>query len=218
MTAALPNRIPNDSSRYRTGDPRERLIVALDVSTAAAAQKILAALESELGWKLEFKPQLKVYPTLDTYRDATGQPGWIAAFTRGKSQGYELDDRVRALAAQIGTHVDLARAFVQLQLQAAVGAGAVDSGKRDRGNLDRGSLDEPNAAQRQSDATNDVVSLSGVEEPTTGTASDANGIGAADEDGGVADDGCGHGGSPPQTRSRTVAMPCPPPMHWVASA
>ena len=48
MSAALPNRIPNDSARYpgsshAHGDPRQRLIVALDVSTAAAAQKIVAA-------------------------------------------------------------------------------------------------------------------------------------------------------------------------------
>jgi DnaJ like chaperone protein len=55
----------------------------------------------------------------------------IAAFTRGKSADYELDGRVHSLAAQIGTHVDLARAFVQLQLQAAVGAGSVDPGKRE---------------------------------------------------------------------------------------
>src|SRR3974390_2792114 len=41
MAAALPNRIPNEISRGR--DPRERLIVALDVSSAAAAQKIVAA-------------------------------------------------------------------------------------------------------------------------------------------------------------------------------
>ena len=57
----------------------------------------------------------------------------------------------------------------------------VDSGKRDRQNQDRGHLDEPNAAQRQTDATNDVVSLAGVEEPTLGTTSDANGLSAADE-------------------------------------
>src|SRR5579864_6500556 len=36
MHAALPERIP-------VSDPRQRLIVALDVSTAAAAQKIVAA-------------------------------------------------------------------------------------------------------------------------------------------------------------------------------
>lgn len=43
MPAALPNRIPNDSLGYRGDDPRQRLIVALDVSTAAAAQNIVAA-------------------------------------------------------------------------------------------------------------------------------------------------------------------------------
>ena len=62
----------------------------------------------------------------------------------------------------------------------------VDSGKRDRQTLDRGHLDEPNPAQRQTDATSDAVSLAGVEEPTIGTASDANGISASDEDSGAA--------------------------------
>ena len=38
-----------------------------------------------------------------------------------------------------------------------------------------------NPAQRQSDATDDASSLRGVEEPTRGTASDANGIPASDE-------------------------------------
>ena len=53
MTAALPDRIPNDSVSYRSGDPRQRLIVALDVSTAAAAQKIVAAVgDSALTYKV----------------------------------------------------------------------------------------------------------------------------------------------------------------------
>lgn len=43
MPTSLPNRVPNDSLGYRSDDPRQRLIVALDVSTAAAAQKIVAA-------------------------------------------------------------------------------------------------------------------------------------------------------------------------------
>jgi stage II sporulation protein D len=54
-----------------------------DGEVLIAAQKVLGALQSDLGWKLDFKPQLRVFPTLDTYRDATGQPGWIAAYTRG---------------------------------------------------------------------------------------------------------------------------------------
>src|SRR5437763_10527657 len=48
MPAALPNRIPSDGVSHRgdelhPGDPRHKLIVALDVSSAAAAQKIVAA-------------------------------------------------------------------------------------------------------------------------------------------------------------------------------
>lgn len=53
MIGSLPNRIPADSFRYRSGDPRERLIVALDVSSATAAQKIVAAVgDSALTYKV----------------------------------------------------------------------------------------------------------------------------------------------------------------------
>jgi orotidine-5'-phosphate decarboxylase len=53
MTAALPNLIPNGSPSYLAGDPRQRLIVALDVSSAAAAQKIVAAVgDSALTYKV----------------------------------------------------------------------------------------------------------------------------------------------------------------------
>jgi stage II sporulation protein D len=69
----------------REGDHFEMLSTRpdQDAEVLRAAESILPALESDLGWKLDFNPQLKVYPTLDTYRDSTGQPGWIAAFTRG---------------------------------------------------------------------------------------------------------------------------------------
>lgn len=53
MHAALPDRIPEIGVSYRSHDPRERLIVALDVSTAAAAQKIVAAVgDSALTYKV----------------------------------------------------------------------------------------------------------------------------------------------------------------------
>jgi orotidine-5'-phosphate decarboxylase len=57
MPATLPS-IPNGSASYRGhgfrhDDPRQRLIVALDVSTAAAAQKIVAAVgDSVLTYKV----------------------------------------------------------------------------------------------------------------------------------------------------------------------
>jgi orotidine-5'-phosphate decarboxylase len=65
MAAALPNRIPNDSLSYRSADPRERLIVALDVSTAAAAQKIVAAVgESALTYKVGMQLYTAVGPQI----------------------------------------------------------------------------------------------------------------------------------------------------------
>jgi len=54
----------------------------------------------------------------------------IEHFTRGKHAAYPLESRLAALAEQLGGRVDLARAFVQIQLQAAIGAGNVDADKR----------------------------------------------------------------------------------------
>lgn len=55
----------------------------------------------------------------------------IDCFTRGKGPSYPLADRLEALTAQIGQRSDLARAFVQLQVQAAVGAGVIEAEKRE---------------------------------------------------------------------------------------
>jgi DnaJ like chaperone protein len=54
----------------------------------------------------------------------------IEHFTRGKSADYPLESRLAALAEQVGGRGDLARAFIQIQLQAAVGAGDVGAAKR----------------------------------------------------------------------------------------
>ena len=65
MAAALPNRIPSDSLSYRSGDPRQRLIVALDVSTAAAAHKIVAAVgDSALTYKVGMRLYTAVGPQI----------------------------------------------------------------------------------------------------------------------------------------------------------
>ncbi|HUQ52975.1 MAG TPA: TerB family tellurite resistance protein, partial [Gammaproteobacteria bacterium] len=49
----------------------------------------------------------------------------IEYFTRGKRADYPLEARLAALAEQLGGRGDLARAFVQIQLQSAIGAGNV---------------------------------------------------------------------------------------------
>lgn len=56
-----------------------------DTEVLAVGEKTLDALQAELGWKLNFRVQLRVFPSLDIYRNVTGQPGWIAAYTRGHS-------------------------------------------------------------------------------------------------------------------------------------
>ena len=65
MTAALPDRIPNDNLSYRSGEPRQRLIVALDVSTAAAAHMIVAAVgDSALTYKVGMQLYTAVGPQI----------------------------------------------------------------------------------------------------------------------------------------------------------
>jgi DnaJ like chaperone protein len=54
----------------------------------------------------------------------------IEHFNRGKSESYSTTERLGALERQIGDRGELARAFVQLQMQAAIGAGPIGPEKR----------------------------------------------------------------------------------------
>jgi DnaJ like chaperone protein len=55
----------------------------------------------------------------------------IERFTAGKRADYPLRRRLDELSGQIGTRREVARAFVEIQMQAAVGAGEIAQGKRD---------------------------------------------------------------------------------------
>lgn len=59
-----------------TTRPRE------DGSLIELAEQLLNEAEARFGSKVRFRPQLRVYPSVEVYRDATGQPGWMAASTR----------------------------------------------------------------------------------------------------------------------------------------
>jgi DnaJ like chaperone protein len=54
----------------------------------------------------------------------------IEHFTRGKRADYPLEARLASLAQQLGGRGDLARAFMQIQLQSAIGAGNIGAEKR----------------------------------------------------------------------------------------
>ena len=55
-----------------------------DQSLLASGERILRDAERRVGWRLEERPQLRVYPTVAIYRDSTGEPGWVAASTVGR--------------------------------------------------------------------------------------------------------------------------------------
>lgn len=50
----------------------------------AAAERALTRAEQISGLKAQIRPEIRAYPGLDVYRDATGEPGFVAAATRGR--------------------------------------------------------------------------------------------------------------------------------------
>ncbi len=55
-----------------------------DSSLMDSASRLLIDSEARTGLHLKERPQIKIYPTVEVFRDATGEPGWVAASTRGQ--------------------------------------------------------------------------------------------------------------------------------------
>ncbi|HMI50041.1 MAG TPA: SpoIID/LytB domain-containing protein [Candidatus Saccharimonadales bacterium] len=55
-----------------------------DAEVLRVAEKVLTEDQAAVGWPLGFRPRVQIFPTLDAYRNSTGQPGWVAASTRGR--------------------------------------------------------------------------------------------------------------------------------------
>lgn len=70
-------RLPGESVDLLTTN-REDATVLLP-----AAERALRFAKERTGWDIGTRPQIKVYPTIAIYRDATGEPGWVAASTLG---------------------------------------------------------------------------------------------------------------------------------------
>ncbi len=49
------------------------------------AEKALQFATDRTGWSVSGRPQIKIYPSISVYRDATGEPGWVAASTLGST-------------------------------------------------------------------------------------------------------------------------------------
>ena len=56
-----------------------------DRDAAAAADRAVQEAESRSGIHIDGRPSLRIYPTVAAFRDATGEPGYVAASTLGRT-------------------------------------------------------------------------------------------------------------------------------------
>jgi stage II sporulation protein D len=54
-----------------------------DGTVLASAERLLRAASERTGWPAPAHLDLYLYPDLDRFRNATGEPGWVAAYTTG---------------------------------------------------------------------------------------------------------------------------------------
>jgi stage II sporulation protein D len=55
-----------------------------DRAVLASAERQLKEIAAEYGWSAPAKIEIRVYPDVETFRNATGEPGWVAARTTGR--------------------------------------------------------------------------------------------------------------------------------------
>jgi stage II sporulation protein D len=71
-------RLGGDSISMLTTEPE------LDRLVLATAERLIKRSAERTKWPVPPNIEIRVYPDLDTFRDATGEPGWVAAHTVGR--------------------------------------------------------------------------------------------------------------------------------------
>ncbi len=66
-----------------------------DRSLLPVATRLMHESEESTGFVYQAKPRLKVYATVAEFRNSTGEPGWVAASTRGKTIQMQPSDVLR---------------------------------------------------------------------------------------------------------------------------
>jgi stage II sporulation protein D len=70
----------------RMGGERVALMTTLpdrDRPVLASAERQVKEIGAQYGWAAPAKIEIRVYPDVETFRNATGEPGWVAARTTG---------------------------------------------------------------------------------------------------------------------------------------
>ena len=55
-----------------------------DGNVLAIAERESRAVAERTNWPLPAHVEIRIYPDLDSFRNATGEPGWVAGFTEGR--------------------------------------------------------------------------------------------------------------------------------------
>jgi len=55
-----------------------------DRTLVAAADRMAREAEARTGFTFRVRPQVRLFPSVEAFRNATGEPGWVAASTRGR--------------------------------------------------------------------------------------------------------------------------------------
>jgi stage II sporulation protein D len=90
-----------------------------DASLLDVVGRLMRLLEASTGRRYEARPTVRVYPSLDAYRDATGEPGWVAASTRNAVIRLQPVDMLRSRNALDSTLLhELAHILVESNARA----------------------------------------------------------------------------------------------------
>jgi stage II sporulation protein D len=87
-----------------------------DRAVLASAERHVKEIARETGWSAPDAIEFRVYPDLDSFRNATGEPGWVAAHTAGRRIELQPAAMLRAKGALDSTiRHELLHVFVEAQ-------------------------------------------------------------------------------------------------------
>ena len=103
-------RLNGDSMAMLTTQPDQ------DRAVLGAAERIERGISQRTHWPVPSNIELRIYPDLDTFRNATGEPGWVAAHAEGARISLQPIAVLRTKAALDSTLAhELTHAFIEAQ-------------------------------------------------------------------------------------------------------
>jgi stage II sporulation protein D len=89
---------------------------AQDVEVLAIAERAVRELSARTSWQAPRGIELQVYPSVESFRNATAEPGWVAAHTNGRRIEMQPAAILRGRGALESTvRHEIAHAFVESQ-------------------------------------------------------------------------------------------------------